>query len=124
MGLARGHVSVQDYSAQWAQAFDTERARLAMTLGLLALAIEHVGSTSIVELCAKPLIDIAIDVAEMTHGERCIAPLSALGYEYKGDAGIAGRHFFAKGGPENRTHYVRVEPLDGTLWRDHILFRD
>jgi GrpB-like predicted nucleotidyltransferase (UPF0157 family) len=81
-------------------------------------------STSVPGLCAKPVIDIAIGVTDLLTGKECVRPLSELGYEYKGDAGIPGRHFFAKGKPENRTHYVHVEPLNGVLWRNHILFRD
>lgn len=124
MGLPSGQVSIEDYSGEWPEAFEEERDRLVAVLGPLALAVEHVGSTSVPGLCAKPVIDIAIGVTDLLTGKECVAALSALGYEYKGDAGIPGRHFFAKGSPENRTHYVHVEPLNGMLWRNHILFRD
>lgn len=97
---------------------------MVAALGPLALAVEHVGSTSVPGLCAKPVIDIAIGVTDLLTGKECLGPLSDIAYEYKGDAGIPGRHFFAKGNPENRTHYVHVEPLNGVLWRNHILFRD
>jgi GrpB-like predicted nucleotidyltransferase (UPF0157 family) len=124
MGLQSDQVSIEDYTAQWAEAFGEERDRLVAALGPLALAVEHVGSTSVPGLCAKPVIDIAIGVTDLQTGKECVAPLSALGYEYKGEAGIPGRHFLAKGNPENRTHYIHVEPLNEALWRNHILFRD
>jgi len=124
IGLPSGQVSIEDYTGEWLEAFEEERDRLVAAVGLLAIAIEHVGSTSVPGLCAKPVIDIAIGVTDLLTGKECIGPLSNLGYEYKGDAGISGRHFFAKGNPENRTHYVHVEPLNGVLWRNHILFRD
>jgi GrpB-like predicted nucleotidyltransferase (UPF0157 family) len=124
MGLPSGQVSIEDYTGEWVKVFEEERDRLVAAVGLLAVAIEHVGSTSIPGLCAKPVIDIAIGVTDLLTGKECIGPLSALGYEYKGDAGIPGRHFFAKGNPDDRTHYVHVEPLNGVLWRNHILFRD
>src|SRR3972149_1448101 len=124
IGLPSGQVSIEDYTGEWLEAFEEERDRLVAAGGLLAIAIEHVGSTSVPGLCAKPVIDIAIGVTDLLTGKECIGPLSNLGYEYKGDAGISGRHFFAKGNPENRTHYVHVEPLNGVLWRNHILFRD
>lgn len=124
MGLPSGQVSIEDYTREWLEAFEEERDRLVTALGPLALAVEHVGSTAVRGLCAKPVIDIAIGVTNLPTGKDCVAPLSALGYEYKGEAGIPGRHFFAKGSPENRTHYIHVEPLNGVLWRNHILFRD
>ena len=124
MGLRRGYVSIEDHTDQWREAFENERACLVAALGPLALAIEHVGSTAVPGLCAKPLIDIAVGVTDLATGNGCIAPLFALGYEYRGDAGIPGRHFFAKGSADDRTHYVHVEPLNGVLWRNHILFRD
>jgi GrpB-like predicted nucleotidyltransferase (UPF0157 family) len=124
MGLRSGQVSIQDYTEEWLEAFEQEHDRLVAACGPLALAVEHVGSTSVPGLCAKPVIDIAIGVTDLLTGKECVAALSALGYEYKGDAGIPGRHFFAKGSPEHRTHYVHVEPLNGVLWRNHILFRD
>ena len=124
IGLPSGQVSIEDYTGEWLEAFEEERDRLVAAVGLLAIAIEHVGSTSVPGLCAKPVIDIAIGVTDLLTGKECIGPLSDIAYEYKGDAGIPGRHFFAKGNPENRTHYVHVEPLNGVLWRNHILFRD
>lgn len=60
----------------------------------------------------------------MKIGEKCIQPLEDLGYEYRHDAGVKGRHFFAKGSEENRTHYVHVEEFRKDLWNNHIIFRD
>jgi len=88
------------------------------------VTIQHIGSTSIPGLCAKPVIDIAAAVEELRHGEQCVKPLAEVGYEYKGDAGLPGRHFFAKGSKDHRTHYLHVEELNGTNWLNHILFRD
>jgi GrpB-like predicted nucleotidyltransferase (UPF0157 family) len=123
-GLPRGSVWLEEYTDEWSRSFVEERDRMAAALGRIILAIEHVGSTAVPGLCAKPVVDIAIGVADLEIGRQCIPPLTQLGYEHRGDAGIAGRHFFAKGPPENRTHYVHVEPLNGELWRNHILFRD
>ncbi len=124
VGLERGTVRMYQYSGEWARAYEIEAEKLTNVLDELALDIQHVGSTSIPGLQAKPVIDIAVAVRELSLGEQCIQPLIALGYEYKGAAGIAGRHFFVKGPPENRTHYLHVEELDGKLWFNHIAFRD
>jgi GrpB-like predicted nucleotidyltransferase (UPF0157 family) len=124
MGLPSGFVWLEEYTDEWSRSFVEERDRICAALGQIILAIEHVGSTAIPGLCAKPVVDIAIGIEDLEIGRQCIWPLAQLGYEYKGDAGIAGQHFFAKGPPENRTHYVHVEPLNGVLWHNHILFRD
>jgi len=124
MGLTSGIVAVEDYTPGWREEFERERASLVSALGSLALAVEHVGSTAVPGLCAKPVIDIAVGVEGLDAGHGAIAALTALGYEFKGEAGVPGRYFFAKGGREDRTHYVHVEPLGGELWRNHILFRE
>lgn len=124
MGLPSGQVRVEDYSTEWARLFAEERDRLLAAIGHVSRIVEHVGSTAVPGLCAKPVIDIAVGVADLPTGAACIEPLARIGYEYKGDAGIPGRHFLAKGPPEDRTHYLHVEPLNGPLWRNHILFRD
>ena len=117
-------VVIVDYDARWPEKFVEEQARILEALDGLDVSVEHVGSTAVPGLCAKPVIDIAVGVTDLATGNECIAPLFALSYEYKGDAGIPGRHFFAKGSADDRTHYVHVEPLNGVLWRNHILFRD
>ena len=91
MGLPSGQVSIEDYTRQWLEAFEEECDRLVAAVGPLALAIEHVGSTSVPGLCAKPVIDIAIGVTDLLTGKECVGPLSDIAYEYKGDAGIPGR---------------------------------
>jgi GrpB-like predicted nucleotidyltransferase (UPF0157 family) len=67
---------------------------------------------------------MAIGVKNLKVGEKCIKPLKQLGYEYKHDAGIKGRHFFAKGSEMYRTHYIHIEKINGKLWENHIFFRD
>ncbi len=93
-------------------------------IGKYVLDIQHVGSTSIPEAKAKPIIDIAVGVKSLKNGEKCIKPLKQLGYEYKHSAGIKGRHFFAKGSEKNRTHYIHIVKLNGRFWKNCILFRD
>lgn len=85
--------------------------------------IQHVGSTSIVGCFAKPIIDIAIGVESLEYGEKLIPVLCNIGYVYDGDGDIPGRHFFKKKDGELSTHYIHVEPINGKLWDNHILFR-
>jgi GrpB-like predicted nucleotidyltransferase (UPF0157 family) len=86
------------------------------------LAIEHVGSTAICGLSAKPIIDIAVAVREIAYASKCVTLLEQIGYEYRGEQGITGRHFFAKGDP--RTHHLHMVELSSDFWVGHLLFRN
>src|SRR5918992_6275624 len=122
LGLERGTVKLMPHSELWHQLFAEEEARLRDALGEYVLALEHVGSTAICGLSAKPIIDIAVAVREITDAEKCVIPLRHIGYEYRGEQGIPGRHFFGKGEP--RTHHLHMVELSSDFWRSHLLFRD
>lgn len=106
----------------WHDLFAQEEGRVRLALGEYALAIEHVGSTAICGLSAKPIIDIAVAMQEIADVERCVTALEQIGYEYRGEQGIPGRHFFGKGEP--RTHHLHIVEMDSEFWRNHLLFRD
>jgi len=124
IGLQRKKVKLSSYNPEWKKLYKKEEKLIRSIIEKYILDIQHVGSTSIPNIKAKPIIDIAVGVKSLKIGEKCIKPLERLGYEYKHDAGIKGRHFFVKGNENNRTHYLHVEKLNGKLWKNHILFRD
>ncbi len=124
IGLQRKKVKLFSYNPGWKKLYKEEEKLLRLATGKYVLDIQHVGSTSIPGAKAKPIIDIAVGVKNLKDGEKCIKPLRQLGYEYKHDAGIKGRHFFAKGSEKNRTHYIHIAKLNGRFWKNHILFRD
>lgn len=115
-------VKLAPHSEVWHQLFAEEDARLRDAVGEHLVAVEHVGSTSICGLSAKPIIDIAVAVRAITDVEKCIVPIEGIGYRYRGEYGIPGRHYFVKGEP--RTHHLHVVELHSDLWRSHLLFRD
>jgi GrpB-like predicted nucleotidyltransferase (UPF0157 family) len=122
LGLARGIVAIHPYNDEWPRLFEEERAAIAAALGDGALAIEHIGSTSVPGLAAKPIIDIAIAATSFEDSIVFIEPLAALGYEHKGEFGIPRRRYFRKGDP--RTHQIHVFEIGGDEWRRHLHFRD
>ncbi len=122
LGLERGTVRLVPHIEQWHDLFAEEKDLLRAAIGEYVLGIEHVGSTAICELSAKPIIDIAVAVREIADVEKCVMPLAHIGYEYRGEQGIAGRHFFGKGEP--RTHHLHMVELSSDFWRSHLLFRD
>jgi GrpB-like predicted nucleotidyltransferase (UPF0157 family) len=123
IGLERGTVRVVAYQSEWARLFDEERRLIEVAIGLRARGIEHVGSTAVEGLVAKPIIDITVAVAEVADVAACVEPLASLGYEFKGEDEIPEHFLFGKGVPL-RTHHLHMVGLDSEFWRDHLLFRD
>jgi len=122
LGLPKGTVKLEPHSEQWHQLFTEEKTRLLQAVGDYVIAIEHVGSTAICGISAKPIIDIAVSVERFADGEKCVEPLENIGYEYRGEHGIAGRFYFVKGEP--RTHHLHMVLETSDFWRSHLLFRD
>lgn len=96
IGLEKGTVRLAPYSEEWAQSFEREKEALIECLGDLIIDIEHVGSTAIEGLEAKPIIDILISIKKLGEGFKCIDPLKNLGYEFKGSMGKSNRFSFQK----------------------------
>jgi GrpB-like predicted nucleotidyltransferase (UPF0157 family) len=115
-------IELREYDPSWARTFASERLRLTGVFDGRAVAIEHIGSTSVPDLCAKPIVDILVGMQELDLSDDEIAAMETLGYEYMGEFGLAGRLFFRKGDP--RTHNVHVVEHGGEHWERHITFRD
>jgi len=103
------------------QRFEEERLRIAIGLGRLPAAIEHIGSTAIPGIKTKPVFDILIGLRALPL-TTAIAPLVALGYEHVEGAGGDERFYFRRGSP--RLFHVHVVLFDSPVWRRHIIFRD
>lgn len=123
LGLKAGTVQIVPYDPAWETLFATERERIAVAIGQQVLAIEHVGSTSVPNLAAKPILDIAIGVRSLDDIPACVIPLTALGYEYKGEHGLPERHYFTRGTP-NRTHHLHMVVVGQYQWNTLVPFRD
>lgn len=117
-------ISLVSYDSKWPGMFEEERGRLERLLApWLSGPIEHIGSTAVAGLTAKPVIDIMAGVADLVSSVDAIPMLSELGYQYfpyRPDV----MHWFCKPSPERRTHHLHVVPTDSPLWADRLLFRD
>ena len=114
---------VVEYDPGWPAAFEAERADLARAFGETAVEIEHVGSTAVPGLAAKPVLDVLVGLRSLELPEERIAAVERLGYEYVGEYGLPGRLFFRKGGAR-RTHHVHAVEHGGDHWHRHLAFRD
>lgn len=122
LGLNSGEVRLASYNAAWQRKFATERRRLRRYLSRHRYAIEHIGSTAVPGLDAKPIIDIAIRIPSFRTLPTWIRNLESAGYAYKGEYGLPGRHFFTRGQPV--THHLHLVTPDTPHWDDWLLFRD
>ena len=88
------HVVVLPYEKQWQQEFQIIKNELSNVLGKLAVSIEHVGSTAVEGLSAKPIIDIDVVIEDYDKLDAVIDALGKIGYRHEGDLGILGREAF------------------------------
>ena len=113
-----------DYDPSWPARFEAERAQLATALAAwLAGPIEHIGSTAVPGLCAKPVIDIMAPVHSLEASRPALPAAQALGYLYFPHR-PAVMHWFCKPSPTLRTHHLHLVPAGSALWRDRVVFRD
>ncbi len=121
-GLKPNRVALARYSRAWPRAYSDERARIRRALGAHALDIQHIGSTAVPDVPAKPIIDVAVRVNDLRHRRAIVAALTRLGYEYQGEYGLKGRHFFTRGDPV--THHIHVVGPRHSLWMQWLAFRE
>jgi GrpB-like predicted nucleotidyltransferase (UPF0157 family) len=124
LGLQRGTVQVVPYSPQWAQLFLAEVERLTPDLNAHMLDIQHIGSTAVPGLAAKPILDIGIAVESEAAVAACIPLLAALDYTYGGDRGSSEGHFFDRGADQHKTHYLHMLLISNPAWQNYLRFRD
>jgi GrpB-like predicted nucleotidyltransferase (UPF0157 family) len=120
-------VIIVDYNPMWPTLYEEERAQILHFVGDYIEEIQHVGSTSVPGLGAKPIIDIMIGIHELSLVDKCVRPLQSLGYEYLGESGIPGRHYFQKPPKAlttHRTHHMHMVETNHDGWKRTILFRD
>ena len=122
-----GAIVVRDYDPAWPEMFEQERTDLYGALGSIVMTVEHVGSTSVPGLAAKPIIDLLIVVRSLTEARSCcIEPLEALGYTYlpEYESWLPGELFFRKGMPGPWTHHVHMMEPSNPHREELVLFRD
>ena len=118
-------VIVLPYDRAWKTAFEAIKGELESAVGDLVLGIEHVGSTSVEGLSAKPCIDIDVVIEDYGVFEEVVRRLAAIGYIHEGDLGIPDREAFCYSDkPHLMTHHLYVCPRYSRELHRHITFRD
>jgi GrpB-like predicted nucleotidyltransferase (UPF0157 family) len=121
-------IHLAPYSKKWPREFEREKKRLQKALGKWAIAIEHVGSTAIPGMAAKPIIDIMLGVHTLLEADlHCVSKIQQLGYEYFPllEKETPGRRFFQNVDSQGlRTHHIHLVEINSPWWKRHLLFRD
>jgi GrpB-like predicted nucleotidyltransferase (UPF0157 family) len=122
-----GPIVVREYDPTWPQQFDQERERLSAALGSTAMVIEHIGSTAVPGLAAKPIIDVLIGVRSLAQARSvCVGSLQKLGYTYMAEyeTWLPHEMLFRKAVSGPWTHHVHVMEESSPRWDELVLIRD
>ena len=122
----RAPVVIVDYDPTWPARFEAGRSAILDAIGEYAVATEHMGSTAVPGLAAKPIIDIMVLVRDLGDAPACVPRLASLGYDYvpEFEAEMPERRYFRKGPPSGRTHHLHMYAAGEDHWRRYLLFRD
>ena len=124
--MEKAPIVIVEYDPRWPILFEQEKDAILGVIGEFVKGIEHMGSTAVPGLPAKPLIDICIGLEDIDDAMKCIEPLARLGYEYvpEYEKVLPNRRYFRKGRPGKRTHHLHMWRINSQGWRRHILFRN
>ncbi len=119
-------VELHSHDSSWAQVFEAERERLIFIFPSIFIDIQHIGSTSIPGLIAKPIIDILAGVESITIAEQLTLPLCQSGYNTSAEfnASLSDRKWFMRWANGHRTHHLHLVVHDSTIWHERLKFRD
>lgn len=125
LGLKRGIVQLEPHDKQWEEIAVQTIRKLKAILGEAAVDIQHIGSTAIPVIKAKPIIDIVVGVDDFSKIIQYNEQLQQEGIYYRG-SDVADQLLYVIGDMENdtRTHHIHVVKWNGTEWKNYIYFRD
>ena len=126
IGLLRGTVALLPHDPVWDSLGQSAALTCRSILGSLCPDAQHVGSSSVEELAAKPILDIAAGVTDMAATAEKLPQLEAAGFIHVPESSLRGEIFCSAGSRVNdvRTHHIHITPYGGTAWRQYIAFRD
>lgn len=124
LGLEHGAVRVVPYDRRWPSLFITMTSQLRAKLADRVLDIEHVGSTAVPGLSAKPILDILIGVARFDEALRLVPVVGELGFEHRPHEEIPDRHYFRRLEGGRSTHHLSLAEPDSRFYRRTLAFRD
>ena len=119
--MASQSYRIVEYDPKWPAMYEEERAKVVGATGIVAKRVEHIGSTAVPVLGAKPIIDLMVGVLKVEAAQRQIEALEGVGYEWRGET-VPGTLYLRKAEP--RRFNLHLTKWEGKFWIDHLLFRD
>ena len=122
--MTKSIVILSEYNTEWENQFEYEKKRILDVIGEQVAGIEHIGSTSIKGLIAKPIIDIMVGVEDLSTVSTFVTPLSEIEFEYVPKPEIIDRRFFRKGQWGRGTCHLHICEMNSREWVEKLMFRD
>lgn len=117
-------IIIMDYNTDWSMEFEQEKEKLMKILSDKIISVEHIGSTSVIGLGAKPILDIAVAVSDLEVVNDFIDPLKQIGYKFVYHKEFPKRRFFRRGKWREGTHHLHFYQFESEHWNNQILFRN
>ena len=119
-------ITIAEYDPEWADMFERQKQQLADIIGQSVKAIEHIGSTAVPGLAAKPIIDIMAGLKDFQLADIIVLKLIEQGYQYFGqyEDEIPDRRFFKKVAAGQTISHIHMVEFASEFWQRHLLFRD
>lgn len=119
-------IVLSEYNSDWSGGFEDEKRVLLAAISSAEPVIEHVGSTAVPDLTAKPILDIMIGLADFGGANSLVPNIQQLGYTYfpQYENVMPRRRFFKKMVNHLATHHIHMVEIDSEFWVRHLLFRD
>ena len=125
IGLKRHTVKIVNHDPEWAKLAAEACQAVRSACGELLVDVQHVGSTAVPRLPAKPILDIAAAVVTFDSMPELVRRLASIGYRHRRDHGEAGGHLLVvDSAPDIRTIHLHVVKQNGRQWRNYLRFRD
>jgi len=118
-------VEVVPHNSEWRDEFEAEAKKVVVALGENIVNIYHIGSTAVPDIYAKPIIDLLVEVTDISKVDGQNSGMKSLGYEVMGEFGIPGRRYFRKDNRKGiRTHHIHTFESGSPELERHLAFRD
>ncbi len=119
-------IIIKEYDPKWPKFFDSERDQIMEAIGHYVADIQHIGSTAVPGLAAKPVIDIMVGLRRLLDAQDCILPIEGMEYEYvpEFEDEFPERRYFRKMQNGIRTHQIHMVEIGTDFWKRHLAFRD
>jgi len=125
LGLRRSAVRIVDHRPEWTATFHLEASTIWSCVGDIVVDVQHIGSTAIADVPAKPILDIAIAVRTREAIPTAVERLRQRGYIDRGDAGSEGGYLLVKESePAVRTIHLHIVEAADSQWQNYIRLRE